>query len=222
MFNNSLTESQRANLVRNQELFITHMRGRTRSIGLYTGVIRDNPVIHPTLRPVFAIDISLLELAKEKYDGNLGALQKTLCDYMGYHQGCQPLVNGTGRGWDVRPRIASELVFSIWHENMFSRGYRLLTEKAAAELHDREISIFLRSLLESTYSSDFKRSRKIRHVVKLVRPQQQTVDGYEYTSYSLEAAHSKKEYKFSILAATHNDTTTQGFWYYKLSSRNNT
>lgn len=217
MPNSSLTESQHANFVRNQQLFVDHARERLRTLGLRSGI--DNPVIHPTFRPVFAIDSSLVKLARDKNNGNFSILRQVLYDHMGFHCGCKPLIDGTRPTMDVRPRIVGEIVFMMWYEKMRSCGYRFLTEKAAAELHARKTSIFLRSYMEDYYSADYKRSRKIRHAVRLVCPQQQIVDGYEHTSYCLEAAYSKKEYNFSILAASYLDTTMLGLWLYKPSAR---
>ena len=140
-----------------------------------------------------------------------------MLDHMGPLRGGPPIIHGVRLGRDIRYYTAEEIAFQLWHEEMHELGYQLLTEKAAADLHDRGTSIFLRSWLEY-YSSDYKRSRKIRHAVRLVSPHQQIVDGYEHTGYCLDTAHSKKEYTFSILAASDHDATAQGLWFYKASS----
>ncbi|MFZ2949562.1 MAG: hypothetical protein WA003_08765 [Desulfuromonadaceae bacterium] len=214
MPNSSITEAQHVSLVRNQELFSTGLIERINTLGLGSRFIMDNPVIHPALRPALAIDTSLVQLAR----GNFANMRQALLSHMGFYYGCKPLIEGIRLGWDVRPRIADEIVFLIWYQRMHILGYRYLTEKAASELHNSETSIFLQSWLERYYSTDYQRSRKIRHAVKLVCPQQQIVDGYEHTKYCLEAAYSRKEYKFSILAASEHDTTMQGLWLFKPSS----
>ena len=216
MPNSSLTEAQHKSLVRNQKL-LSARYDECSKLGLGTCLSMNNPVIHPAVGPVFAVDASLLELARQKNDWNFFNLKNTLHDHMGFRLGCKPLIDGTIPGMDVRPRIADEIVFQIWYARMICLGYRLMTEKAAAELHERGTNIFLRSWLDY-YSADFKRSRKIRHAVKLVCPHQQIIDGYEHTNYCLEAAYSRKEYKFSVLAASYHDTTMQGLLLYKPST----
>jgi len=218
MTNSNLTESQHKNLARNQELLTACFRDRINTLGPRSCYGITNPVTHPAALPVFAIDTTLLKFARENYDEDPYKLKKVLFNHMGPLQGGPVFINGEKLGWDVQYSTAEELAFLVWHEQIHSQGYRLLTEKAAAKLFGSKTNILLRSWRESYYSDDYKRSRKIRHAVRLTCPQLQNVDGYDHTSYCLDATYSNKKYKFSILAASHYDTTMQGLWFYKPSS----
>lgn len=217
----NLSSTQHASLLRNQEKYSAYWIARGNASLSDAYMRMENLICDPTLQPVFAIDYSLINLVSElNVESGLYKeyARKILLDHMGYYCNCAPLIAGEIPGKDVRPRIADEIVFLIWHSKMYSRGYRLLTTQAAAELHERNTSIFLRSWLESYYSWEYHRSRKIRHAVRLAFPLQHNIDGNLHTSYSLETAHSNAEYNFSVLAATEKDSTMQGSWFYKPSS----
>jgi hypothetical protein len=196
------------------------------------------PNMHPALRPELPLHDAVIKhaetfvelfsnnpmLSSKKYRLATDMLYKHLNSESAYvnRYGGEPHFSqyvGEDRLTDSNKVIAVLAVCHIWFSEMYRKGFRTLTDKAAAEIASNGTLVKIERFVCPFEMWDAVHyDRHIRRAVILENPKQVEIDGTTRTCYEIDAINARAQYySVTILPVLLEDTNSEYKWLYRVS-----